>query len=117
MSRSDRPLSSHGRVLIGVSWYRMSAPPDGTLRVVVRNIRFEKGGVTSTAWSRRHSGNLLAHGGVPSLARTRRGSSPVGRWPASVRAPDAGALREPSPLRQTNDRGPDGAPPTRRRGA
>src|SRR5258707_12733737 len=23
MSRRDRPLSSHGRVLIGVSWYRM----------------------------------------------------------------------------------------------
>src|SRR5688572_20178098 len=36
MSRSERPLSSHGRVLIGVSWYRMPAPPGGTLRVVVR---------------------------------------------------------------------------------
>src|SRR5687767_8805546 len=33
MSRSDRPLSNHGRVLIGVSSYRMSTPPDGNLRV------------------------------------------------------------------------------------
>src|SRR6266478_3414653 len=47
MSRSDRPLSSHGRVLIGVSWYRMSTPPDGTLSVAACNIRCDLGRATS----------------------------------------------------------------------
>src|ERR1700730_3995555 len=47
MSRNDRPLSSHGRVLIGVSWYRMPTPPDGKLSLVAWNIRCDLGRVSS----------------------------------------------------------------------
>src|SRR6267142_1906145 len=115
MSRSDRPLSSHGRVLIGVSWYRMSAPPDGTLRVAVRNIRGARVCLTSTAgpafgcplsawwcpFSRCDSQWFVAGRTLASMGESSRGK---------------GIARAKNPLRQTTERGPNGVRPPSRRG-
>src|SRR6266576_3190938 len=78
MSRKDRPLSSHGRVLIGVSWYRMPAPPDGTLRVAVRNIRGARVCLTSTAIARTKKALRQTTERDPNGARppSRRGGIP-----------------------------------------